>query len=99
MKTMYTSTPDEGCYEVSEGVYARPVRNDLAATLRKIGWRDRPADLPATDEVPADAEAAIIEAYAKRFGKNPHHKMKVETMLDQIEAAEAEEAEENDEAE
>ena len=100
MRYLYTTTPDEGCREVSPGVYGRPVHTTQQAKLKKLGWVDDPSKLKGDDHVREEKEVrqeseevtdeqveAVVAAYTERFGRKPHHKMKLETMLDKLEQA------------
>lgn len=96
MKYMYTTTPDEGCREVSPGIYGRPVHTSHQSSLRKQGWVYSINDIEATHvrqekegqqeevEVSGDREA-WTEKYEQKFGKRPHHKAKLETIIAKVE--------------
>jgi len=95
MKTMYTKTPDDGCYEVSNGIYARPVHNSAQPKLKKQGWTYHEEQLrketskeasQEAEEVKTDLDLARI-AYEQRFGSKPHHKMMLETIQDKLSEA------------
>lgn len=91
MKIMYTTTPDEGCREVADGIYGRPAHTTEQPKLRKQGWAYSIKDIEVTHvrqeeegrkeevEVIGDREA-WAEKYEEKFGKRPHHKMKVENI-------------------
>ena len=96
MKYLYTKTPDEGCHEVEKGIYGRPVNTSDQRKLLASGWAKTPADLRGNDDgVRKDEEERrqeevevtdeLIHAYQEKFGKRPHHKMKVETILQKLE--------------
>ena len=79
MKYMYTNTPDEGCHEIADGVYGRPVHQRDYAALRATGWVFNLSNL-----LPEENTSLIAE-YVDRFGKKPHHKMLPETIKKAIE--------------
>jgi len=97
MKYMYTTTPDEGCREFSKGIYGRPVHTSHQSSLRKQGWVYSVNDIEVTHVRQEEAEVEEcmdFDEYLRRkyqdvFGKNPHHKMKRETMQAKIAEAEA----------
>lgn len=78
---MYTNEPDETCHEV-EGVFGRPVFEYEQAKLRAKGWVFNAEELEPIEkeEIPED----LIAAYEAKFGKKPHHKMKVDTIAKAI---------------
>lgn len=81
MREMYTTSPDEGCHEVSPGVFCRPVHTSDQKKLMAKGWKFNPGNLAAeAEEIPAD----LIAAYESKFGKNPHHRMKAESIAKAI---------------
>lgn len=93
---MYTTKPDEGCREVSPGIYGRPVHTSHQSGLRKQGWVYSINDIEVThvrkekegrqeseemNQFEADQEYGYLcEKYQEKFGKLPHHKMKAETI-------------------
>lgn len=48
MKYMYTTTPDEGCREVADGIYGRPAHTTEQPKLRKQGWAYSINDIEVT---------------------------------------------------
>lgn len=93
MKTMFTTTPDKWCYEVSDGIYARPVHSSYEPQMLKKGWvydekrlRKEETSKKAneeTEEVKTDLDLARI-AYEQRFNEKPHHKMKLATIQEKL---------------
>lgn len=49
MITLHTSRPDEGCYEVSPGVFARPFFNDQVPAALKSGWKIDPSEVEVAE--------------------------------------------------
>lgn len=96
MIVMFTSKPDEGCYEISPGVFGRPVFDYEQKHLVASGWKYRenevgvaltgemqPVDQNESDET-VDVPADLAAAYEAKFGKPPHHRMKAETIAKAI---------------
>lgn len=100
MKYMYTTKPDEGCREVSPGIYGRPVHTSHQSGLRKQGWVYSIHDIEVTHvrqekegrqeevEVSEEDREAWAELYKEKFGKRPHHKAKLETIIAKVESDE-----------
>lgn len=97
MRYMYTTTPDEGCREFSKGIYGRPVHTSHQSRLRKQGWVYSINDIEVTrvrqekegqqEEVEVDDERDVwADLYKEKFGKKPHHKTKLETIIEKVES-------------
>ncbi len=82
MRYLYTNTPDDGCHEVSPGVFGRPVHNMHMKRLLAAGWKSNPADVEAPE---AEIDPELIAKYEAKFGKKPHHKMKAESIAKALE--------------
>lgn len=53
------------------------------AYLESLGWRveeAKPVE-PKVEITPEDEDAAIRQAYFNKFGKKPHHMLKIENIL------------------
>ena len=94
MKYLYTTEPDNKCHEVEPGIYGRPVHTAEQRKLIQKGWRKFPHALrkeerqqetrrqqkgPDVDE--------LRELYEYKFGEQPHHRMKAETIVRKLEEA------------
>ncbi len=98
MRYMYTTKPDEGCHEVESGIYGRPVHTSDEPKLKAKGWSLSIDALRGTsdglrkDEKEGRQEEAEVDrdmwaaAYERKFGRKPHHKMKVENIRAKVEA-------------
>ena len=91
MRYLYTNTPDEGCHEISDGVYGRPCHTAEMPKLKAKGWKERASDVPVEKSAKSvedmEAEKLMAEAvqeYEVKFGKKPHHKMKLETIIEAL---------------
>jgi len=105
MRYLYTTNPDEGCHEVAEGIYGRPVQTSEEPKLRKAGWtltidaqrgadhvreekEGRKEEVKVTDEsltIDERVYLELVEEYRAKFGKDPHWKMKAETIRQKLE--------------
>jgi hypothetical protein len=81
MKTMYTKEPDEGCYSIGGGYFARPVHNNHQAKLSKRGWTyAKPETTTQTKEAPqgklsvAEQAEALGLPVVDEEGNKIHHK-------------------------
>lgn len=86
MRFLYTETPDKWCNEVKPGVWGRPCHTSEIPKLKKSGWSEKMPD--SVESIHGDAEALMIDvvkAYELKFGKKPHHKMKLETIIEALE--------------
>ena len=50
MRYMYTDKPDEGCHEVSPGVFGRPVHAYLMKKMLAAGWKANPSEVAPAEE-------------------------------------------------
>lgn len=103
MKILYTTKPDEHCYEVEPGIYGRPTHTTEQPKLRKQGWVDSVNQLKEADDglrkeegreekeasESMDYDQCLRQKYEQVIGKKPHHKMKRESMQEKIAEAEA----------
>jgi len=78
MRYLYTDKPDESCHEVKPGVWGRPCHTSEVPKLVAKGWMRSIPD--SVDSLRDDA----VKAYEENFGKKPHHKMKVETIIEAL---------------
>lgn len=96
MKIMYTTTPDEGCREVADGIYGRPAHTTEQPKLRKQGWAYSINDIEVPhvrqekegrqEEAEVDDERDVwVALYEEKFGKKPHHKTKLDTIIAKVE--------------
>lgn len=99
MRYMYTTKPDEGCHEVESGIYGRPVQTCDQGKLKAAGWsftveaqrgntdvrQGKEEGQEEGQEVDDDREMWAA-AYEQKFGKKPHHKMKVDKIRAKVES-------------
>jgi len=94
MKYLYTTEPDEGCHEIENGIYGRPVHTAEQRKLIQKGWRLNPDAIRKEEgqqEERRQQEGPDVdelrELYQQTFGERPHHKMKAETLIRKLEEA------------
>jgi len=69
MRYLYTTNPDEGCHEVAEGIYGRPVQTSEEPKLRKAGWTLTIDALRGTDHVREEKEGRKEEVKVSALDK------------------------------
>lgn len=95
MKQMYTNKPDDGCSEVSDGIWSRPVHTHEQSKLIKQGWVFHEKQLRQEQDEEGQKKEGSMNVYEQAAkmsiateddeGKKIHHKT-LKKMIDKAQS-------------